>query len=145
MALVIDIADAVTAEINAAPGGTFSLALTAVRKVLPVYDLSDLDTLKVTVVPKAVEITAASRSSSQYDIAVDIGVQKKLGKDIDAEIVALVGLVDEIADYLRQRALAAAPYAIWAGIVNEPVYSAEHLADNRTFTSVLTVTYRAMK
>ena len=145
MALIIDIADAVTAEINAAPGGTFSQDLTAVRKVLPVYELSDLDALKVTVVPKAVEISAASRSSSQYDVAIDIGVQQKLGKDLDAEIVALATLVDEIADYLRQQALAAAPYAVWAGVVNEPVYSAEHLADNRTFTSVLTVTYRAMK
>lgn len=149
MSLVIDIADAVTAEINAAPGSpaTFSQTFTAVRKVLPVYELAELSDLKVTVVPKTVEITGSTRSVSQYDIAVDIGVQKKLAAtpDIDAEVEALGTLVDEIAEYLRRRKLTGAPFAVWVNTVNEPVYAPEHLAEQRVFTSVLTVTYRAMR
>ena len=65
MSLVIDIADAVAAELNAAPPDTFSQAFAAARMVLPEFDLEDLAELKVTVVPKAVEITGATRSGSQ--------------------------------------------------------------------------------
>jgi len=145
MSLVIDIADAVATELNAAAPGTFSEAFTADRKVLPAHELSNLADLKVTVVPKAVEISGSTRSASQYDITVDIGVQKKLGKDLDSEVPVLSTLVDEIADYLRRRPLSAAAFAVWVRTVNEPVYVPEHLAAQRVFTSVLTVTYRAMK
>ena len=125
MSIAIDIADAVTAELNAVP--------------------EDLAALQVTVVPKAVEITGSTRSASQYEIAVDIGIQKKCGKDLDTEVAALAALVDRIADYLRRRPLTAAPHAAWVGIANDPVYAPDHLANHRVFTSVLTVTYRAMK
>jgi len=145
MSLVTDIADAVVTELGVAPPGTFSETFTAERCVLPEFDLEDLGELKVTVVPKSVEITSSTRAASQYEIAVDVGVQKKLGKDLDAEVAALGTLVDEIADYLCRRTLSAASFAAWVGITNEPVYAPEHLAEQRVFTSVLTVTYRAMK
>jgi len=150
MSLVTDIADAVAAEINAAPGSpaTFSQTFTAVRKVVPAYELEELADLKVTVVPKAVEISGSTRSASQYDITVDIGIQKKLppGNDASDEQVETLGtLVDQIAEYLRRRPLAGAPFASWVSIVNDPVYAPEHLLEKRVFTSVLTVTYRAMK
>ncbi len=145
MSLVIDIADAVTAELNAASPGTFTPSFTAVRRVLPEFDLADLADLKVSVVPKRVEITGSTRTASQYEIAVDIGVQKKLGKDLDSEVAALSTLVDQIADYLRRRPLSSAPFASWVSISNEPVYAPEHLAEQRVFTSVLTVSYRALK
>jgi len=145
VSLATDIADAVTAELNAAPDGTFSQTMTAERTVLPESELPELADLKVSVVPKSVEITGSTRSASQYDIAIDIGVQKKLGKDLDAEVAALGTLVDEIADYLRKRQLDQTPYAVWVRITNDPIYAPEHLAEQRVFTSVLTVTYRAMK
>ena len=145
MSLVIDIADAVTGEINAAAPGTFSEAFTAERHVLPEFALADLKDLKVTVVPKRVEITGSTRAASRYEIAVDIGVQKKCSKDLNGEVAILGTLVDEIADYLRRRPLSAAPFAAWVGITNEPVYAPEHLAEQRVFTSVLTVIYLAMK
>ena len=145
MSLVTDIADAVAAELNAAVEGTFTESFTAQRLVLPEFDLVELADMKVSVVPKAMTITGATRSASQYEIAVDVGVQKKLGKDLDSEVAALGTFVDEIADYLRQRALTQAAYAAWVSIANEPVYAPEHLAGDRVFTSVLTVTYRALK
>jgi len=142
MALAMDIADAVVAELAS---GSFSQAIAPQRMVLPEFDLASLADLRVTVVPKAVEITGSTRSVSQYDVQVDVGVQKKLGKDLDAEVPALCELVDEIAAFLKQRPLAAAPYAAWVRSANEPIYAADHLAEQRVFTSVLTVTYRAMK
>jgi hypothetical protein len=144
MGLIIDIADAVVAELNAAPAGTFEPAITAVRRVLPEFDLPELAELKVTVVPKAVEINGSTRSASQFDCQIDIGVQKKLGKELDTEVPNLCGLVDGIAEYLRRRPLVAAPHAIWVRSRNDPVYAPEHLAEQRAFTSVLTITYRSV-
>jgi len=145
MSLAINIADAVAVEINGAPPATFSQPFTAVRLVLPVFELADLAELKVAVVPRSVEITGSTRSASQYDIAVDVGVQKRVSKTVDADVEALGGLVDEIADHLRRRVLSALPGVAWVSIANEPVYAREHLADQRVFTSVLTVTYRAIR
>ncbi len=144
MALVIDIADAVAAELNAAPAGTFDPAFTAERRVLPEFDLPDLAALKVSVVPKAVETESATRAATRFDCQVDVGVQQKLGKDLDTEVAVLCTLVEEIAGYLRRRPLAAVPHARWVQSQNDPVYAPEHLAEQRTFTSVLTVTYRSV-
>jgi len=142
MALAIDIADAVVAELA---GGAFSLPFTAVRRVLPEYELADLKDLRVTVVPAAVEISGASRTLSQHDVRIDIGIQKKLDKAIDTEVAQLAGLVDEIAEFLKRRPLQATPYAVWVKTVNEPIYAADHLAQQRAFTSVLSITYRVLK
>ncbi|MCD4823208.1 MAG: hypothetical protein K8S55_01260 [Phycisphaerae bacterium] len=147
MALIINIADAVTAELNAADPGTFSRDFIALRKVLPAYELSELAELKITVVPKTIEINGSTRSVCQYDFAIDIGIQQKLpsGCDMETEVETMGTLVDEIADYLRRRPLAASPWAVWVNTKNDPPYAPEHLAEQRVFTSVLTVTYRAMK
>ena len=142
MALAIDIADAVVAELSS---GAFSQAITPVRRVLPEYELADLKELRVTVVPASVEIEGASRAVCQHDVRIDIGVQKKLGKNLDAEVAELCGLVEQIGEFLKRRPLAALPYAAWVRSANEPVYAPDHLAEQRVFTSILTITYRAMK
>ena len=144
MSNIMDIADAVAAELNAAPDGTFSQSFTAVRKVIPAYELSELSELKVTVVPKAVEITSAMRSGSQHDLVVDIGIQQKISKDVDTDVESLMSFVDEIAAYLTKRKLTDVPWAAWVSIKNEPPYVPEHLLEKRTFTSVLTITYRGI-
>jgi hypothetical protein len=78
-------------------------------------------------------------------VRIDIGIQKKLGKALDTEVAQLCGLVEEICEFLKRRPLAATPYAVWVKSANEPIYAADHLAEQRAFTSVLSVTYRAMK
>ena len=58
MPLALDIADAVVSELNQAqepPAAGFGQTFTAVRAYRPVYDLADLKTLRVTVVPKGLE------------------------------------------------------------------------------------------
>ena len=147
MKLTIDIADAVAAELSAAEPGTFAEEFTAQRRVLPKFELADLADLKVSVVPKGIEIENASREARRCDISVDIGVQQKVGKDVDAEVERLCELVEQIADYLAGRGLLASGMSgvAFLSIANEPVYSTEHLADDLVFTSVLTVTYRTLK
>ncbi|GJQ27714.1 MAG: hypothetical protein HBSAPP02_27460 [Phycisphaerae bacterium] len=140
MSTILDISDAVTSSLNAGP---FDPALNAERRYQPAFDLADLAALKVSVVPKSVTISNATRTDGYFDCAVDIGVQKKITDD--AEIDALVNLIEEIADHLRQKRLDDAPEAAFVSIANEPVFAPEHLDTQRVFTSVLTVTYRVRR
>ncbi|MCK6458217.1 MAG: hypothetical protein L6Q92_17020 [Phycisphaerae bacterium] len=140
MSAILDIADAVTSSLNAGP---FDPPLNAERRYQPAFDLADLAALKVSVVPKSVTISNATRESGYFDCAIDIGVQKKIADD--AEIDALVDLVEQIADHLRQKRLDSFPDAAFVSIANEPVFAPEHLDQQRVFTSVLTVTYRVRR
>ena len=73
----------------------------------------------------------------------DVAVQKKLDAADNAEIDALMGLVEELAEFLRTTRQFGD--AVWVRTENSPVYSQEHIGEMRQFTSVLTLTYRAMK
>ncbi|MBX3356434.1 MAG: hypothetical protein KF724_12130 [Phycisphaeraceae bacterium] len=148
MSTITDIADAVAARLNA---GTFSMPFTAVRRYQPVYALDELATLRVSVVPRSLAIVGASRQTSQVDAQIDIGVQKRLSSSPaspasdEAEIDALLGLVEEIADWMRFARLPTTPEAVWVGVAQEPVVAGEHLEQHRQFTSILTVTYRMLR
>ena len=148
MALVIDIADAVAALLNG-EDADFSQAFTAQRKVRPSFELADLAELRVTVVPKAVETSAATRGLSQYDVQVDVGIQKKLPQAATrtprSRRCAAWSSRSRTSSRARPlRARAGGPCG-QPRRSNDPVYSVEHLAEKRVFTSVLTLTYRAMR
>ena len=142
MSQSIFLADAVVTELNAK---TFSMPFTAERRLLPSFELKELTSLQVTVVPKAVESSNASRSTRQSDYQVDIGVQKKFSGDIDSELPPLMVVVEEIAEFLARHKLTDKSDAVWLGCQNDPIYSPQHLNEQRTFVSVLTLTYRMMK
>lgn len=153
MSTITAIADAVVARLNAGSGG-FSMPFTAVRRYQPVFALEDLATLRVSVVPRSLAIVGASRQTSQFDAQIDIGVQKRLSPapgapgspaSDEAEIDALLALVDEIADWLRFARMPTTPEAVWVGVAQEPVVAGEHLEQHRQFTSILTVTYRVLR
>jgi len=143
MAVIIDIADAIVADLNAQ---TFGLPFTAARYYLPKFQLEDMDTLHVSVVPKEVEIIPAegTRGAPQYDYLVDVGIQKRFDADDDnADIDPLADLVEEIADRLTGRNLVAgAETALWITTGNSPIYAPEAMSQDRMFTSVLTLSYR---
>lgn len=148
MSTIVAIADAVVDRLNA---GSFSMPVTAVRHHQPTFDLANLETLRVSVVPRSLTVIGASRRQSQYDVLIDIGVQKRLAPapgsagDEDAEIDALLDLVEELADHVRFERLPTVPEAVWVGVAQEPVVAAEHLEQHRQFTSILTVTYRVLR
>ena len=139
MATIIDIAEAVKDELN---GGTFSQTFTAERHYQPVFELKDMKTLHVTVVPKDIEMQLATRNSSQHDCRIDVAVQKKLEISDLAEIDEMMGLVEEVITFLSRRKLASVPNALWIKTANEPIYATEHMEQFRQFTSILTLTYR---
>ena len=142
MAVITDIADAVAAEINA---GSFSQPVDAKREYLPHFDLEDMQTLRVTVVPKSVTTLPGGRGHNQHDYAIDVAVQQKLQTADNTEIDALMLLVDEIGDHFRFKRLSSYPNAMWLKTENQPVYAQEHLQEMRQFTSVLTLTFRVMR
>lgn len=141
MALIAEIADAVVAELNA---GSLSQPVEAQRFYRPVFDLAQLKTLRVSVVPKKLEVASLSRSMNQYDVSIDVAVQKKLDTGDNAEIDPLMQLVEEIGEFFRLKRLNAVA-ATWIKTENAPVYALEHLDQQRVFTSVLTLTFRAVR
>ena len=136
MAVILDTADAVVALLNA---GEFSQQFTAERLYLPLFELPDMATLHVTVVPKAVAIAGLSRIVSQREFKIDVAVQQK-GDETAETIDPLVDLVEEIVDYFQSRRLAS-PNVICTGVDVKPIYSQEHMHELRQFTSVLTLTF----
>ena len=141
MSVVVAITENVVTQLNA---GSFSQTFTAVRNFLPLYELSDLKSLRVTVVPNATAIEAKARNTTQHDVEIDIAVQQKLSKTDNTTIDPLMTLVEEIADHFRFKRLTS-PDAIWMKTENEPVYAQEHLDQYRVFTSLLTLTFRILR
>lgn len=141
MSLIIDIADAVTLSLNE---GSFDPAFDAYRKYVPVSELSDLATLTVTVVPKSVEIVSASRSQDYFDCTIDVGIQQKIDTDDSDAVDALSDLAEQVIDHLRHTNLTD-PAASWTGIANDPIFSVDNFDNQRVFTSLISVTYRARR
>jgi len=148
MSTIIEIADAIVAELNSPGEPGFSMLVHAERHYKPTFDLAEMKDLRVTVVPRGVELSGASRSMTQTDVQIDIGVQRKLPADAAsdaAEIDALMRLVEEIADFFRSMRLSACPNVSWVRTENKPIYSPEHIEQLRQFTSVLTLTFRVLR
>jgi len=141
MPTITDISDAVVAELNDA---SFSREFTAQRSYLPRFELPEMADLHVTVVPRGLEISTATRAGHQHDYRIDVAVQQKLLTGDAPEIDGLVGLTEEIADHFRGRTLEA-PQAACVAVETEPVYVAEHMDEMRQFTSVITLTFRTWR
>jgi hypothetical protein len=141
MAVILDIADAVVAQLNAA---TFSQPVTAVRHFQPKFELSEMTDLKVSVVPRSLASKSLDRNRDSFDYLIDVAVQQKTDMS-QAALDALMTLVEEIADHFRTQPLTTYPNARCTEVKNEPVYALEHLDEFRQFTSVITLTFRAWR
>ena len=105
-ATILALADAVVEQLNAT---TFSQLLTAVRHYQPVFELSEMTELLVSVVPRSVASKALDRNRNGFDYRIDVAVQKKTDMSQGA-LDALMALVEEIADHFRTQALAGFPH-----------------------------------
>ncbi|MCY2923843.1 MAG: hypothetical protein NT031_00105 [Planctomycetota bacterium] len=144
MSRIADITRAIVDALNGAPQ-PFDQAFTAVRSYRPQFDLEDMTALHVTVVPRTREGGTPSRGTAQDRIVIDVAVQKRLDEKIgdEEQIDALVGLTEQIADFLAT----AGPYAgaRWIEDENAPVYSREHLTSLHQFTTVVSVSLLHMR
>jgi hypothetical protein len=142
MPLITNVADAVVAELDATE---FSLEFQAERSYLPRQEFSALKTLKVTVVPSGMTVQQTSRDSAQRDVAIDVAVQHKLSNEANDSLDPLLALVEEIAEHFRAKRLDSFPDAAWVKTEFKPIYAPEHIDQLRTFTSVLTLTFRVIQ
>lgn len=138
---IVTVADAVVASLN---GNVFTPTFTATRAYRPVFDLVDLTTIHVTVVPKGFTREGGTRGAEQGDFQIDVAVQQKVASDSAEVLDPLMDLVEDIAKFLRRQRPESYTDAICLKVENSPVYSPEHLNEQRVFTSVLTLTYRVM-
>ncbi len=142
-ATVLQIADSVVAELNAAD---FSKkGFTATRLYVPNFDLEDMKELRVSVVPRDVEYLPLDRASNKLHTTIDIAVQKKFSKGNTTEIDPLVAFVEEIADYFRLKRLNSFVAARCVKVENSVLYSTEHWLQFNQFTSLLTLTFEMAK
>lgn len=142
-AVIIDIAEAVKAALNAA---SLSQPLTATREYVPVYELTDLDTLRVTVVPRELSATALSRRDDDFRYMIDIGIQQRFEPPLNpADLDARMLLVEEIVDLFRSKRLTGYTAAMCVQVENPPIFSPEHIDQYRTFTSVVRLTFQVVR
>jgi len=142
MSLLMDVADAVVAELNA---GNFSQPFTATRRYDPRRPLKDLSTLRVDVVPSqpSMETTPTARDDVfQNDISVDVAVRKKFADGDFAELDPLMDLIEEITEHFQKGWLSDLPHAVLQGIEVAAVADAEYMQTKRVFFSLLMITVR---
>ena len=140
MSDALSIADELLGLLNAA---NLSIPFTAIRNVLPFYELQELADLKVTVRPASLDVEASTREAGQYNYNIEIGVQKHM-EGIEAEIPGLVAFVMAMAKFLRGKALTVNK-ALWVKTGIDPIFSVEHIQSGSVFTSLITVTYKTIE
>lgn len=142
MAVIIDIADAVVATLNAAH---LSRPLVAGRYYLPEFDLKDMDTLHVSVVPAELEEEMADREQDFGEYTIHVAVQQRVGKLDNATLDGLMSLVEEIGDLFRHQRLPGYEQAQWQKSENRPIYDPKHLKEHGQFTSLLVLTFQVLR
>jgi hypothetical protein len=138
MTTILQIADSVTAQLNATQ---FDQEFVAERLYVPNFDLEDMKELRVSVVPRDVEILQHDRSQNRYHCRVDIAIQKKFSHGTNQEIDALVDLGEKIADEFRLKRLLSFQAARCIKVEQTVLYSTEHWEQLRQFTSLMTLTF----
>ena len=145
MALITDIADAVVAALNE---GSFALSFTAVRTYMPQEDLVDMSTLHVTVVPTTTRSKLVTRTATEREFIIDVGVQQKCDVDDDDVTDPLVTLCEAIETLLLGKMLTAGSKKAVCVAVNDPAGREAcfypHLNTLRQFTSVSHFTYKVV-
>ena len=131
-----------TAGLNAA---RLSQAFIAQRLYVPNFDLEDMKELRVTVVPRELELSPLDREQNCVHARIDVAVQKKFNSGTNAEIDPLVGFVEEVADLFRLKRLASFHAARCVKVEHTVLYSCEHWEQLRQFTSLLTLTFELAK
>ena len=135
---VADLANAVASFIN---DGPFTVPATVAY--LPTHGLEEMAAPQITVMPRSMSVEKLDRATEAYDVQIDVALQQRVNDEQSApEVEGLLGLVEQLADYLKFEALPAMPGAMFIGIANEPIYSQDHLREHHVFTAVVTLTYR---
>ena len=124
-------------------------SISAQQAYLPQYDNEQMTSLKVSVLPREVEVARTGRAAEQHDYTLSIVLAKRTDGST-AQVDDLLALVEKICDLLRSDAMPQvedAPWpadARWWALSLEPVWSQEHLEERRIFFTAINVQYRAI-
>ncbi|HID74471.1 MAG TPA: hypothetical protein EYP56_00565 [Planctomycetaceae bacterium] len=146
--LIAEVADAVTVELN---DYQFSQTFNAQRKWRAKYDLRDLSTLRVAVVPGPFTYEALDRRSDKVQIATDLVVLKRGDPDANSEVDPIVALGEEFLAHFRSKNLSAGSRNIVCVdprmLVNpaDAAVDPDHLHDHRTMVIVIRLTWLVRK
>lgn len=154
--LVVALADAVVAVINAAPAGTFDQHFTAQRVFATVNDLTALaaDAAPLVQVVPAVDsedrLGGGSTGNFEGEYAVDVVILARVGTGPAAEIAcaALMLLRQRIRDLFKRVALAVQgtrpTRAVLTGIDGDPAFGQRALLEWHCFISAQTLKFRLL-
>lgn len=123
--------------------------IVAKQAYLPQYDNEQMGSLKVSVLPREVEIQKTGRGAEQHDYTLAVIVAKRTDGSTE-QVDELLSLVEKICDLLRSDAMPQSedyPWpaeAKWWALALEPVWSQEHLEERRIFFTAIQVQYRAI-
>jgi len=137
------VADDVVAAINASG----IVAVTAARSYMPYYDLDDVATMRVDVVPLSEIRRVATRSQVLRDVTVAVVMTQKLpdytsgdpvqNSDVDAKLA----VVRQLAELLELTTLSTTGAAT-SGPAQITLFDQEHLQSVRQFQSVLLLDFK---
>lgn len=142
-ATLVLVADAVLEELQT---HTFSQSFTAERVYLPRHTPKELKDLHVTVVPAGWQSDYQSRNTTLRNCTIQVGLQKKLTSEDNAEIDPLVALAQEIEDRFREikRLKSVESILMTVECLAAPADD-DDLDQRKIFTSVLALTYRVVE
>jgi hypothetical protein len=143
-AVVVELADAVTAALNAAG---LSLPFTATRGYIPSLgkqdeDVDELAALTVVVVPSELSFAIMARGGDDFDYVIDVGIFQRIDDEDPASIDALMALAEEIGDLLRGSAAIDALPARFIMATNSPIFDQDMMRQQRLFASAWRLTFR---
>lgn len=130
MSEVLKIAEAVASELA---------EYQAEVQFAPEFELRDLETMRIIVVPSATEYKTLSRSAHEELLKVQIGILKRATEDDLGELLRFaegIGL-----GFLRKK-LAGATCVI---VAYNPIYSADHLRERGQFTTVIELVFKQIR
>lgn len=130
MSEVLKIAEAVTAELAEHK---------AELLFAPEFELRDLETMRVVVVPAGTSYKTLSRASHEELSKVTIGILKRATEDDLPELLRFTG---KLGIGFLNRKLAG---ATCVGAAYNPIYSPDHLRERGQFTSVIELAFKRIK
>lgn len=147
---MLAIADGLVSALNAREWAEPYPAIGAARKLKPVYELAELDMLRVTVVPGPFTEALATREETGGRYTVDVGIQRRLGMlegDADeGQIAELLALEADMVDYLLTLELEVPTGGAQAVSVEvNPPYDPVWLEQYGVFTGVVSVTFETLR
>ncbi len=81
---------------------TFSIDAEITRSLAPQFDLTEVDALRIVVIPKTDVRTRFTRALIQREIKCDVGVMQRVGGNEDEAIDLVLRVVDEVVDALER-------------------------------------------